>query len=67
MPEKRLQETRRAVKIAATIMRTAGLCRYDSPEKCRRVSVDGETCVKCIEGWLLKKAHGELKAERKER
>lgn len=67
MPEKRLQETRRAVKIAATIMRAAGLCRYDIPEKCRRASVDGETCDKCIEGWLLKKAHRELKAERKER
>ena len=69
MSEKRLKETQetaetRAVKIAATVMRGAGLCRYDSPEKCPRVFASGKTCDKCIEGWLLKKAREELEAEK---
>lgn len=43
----------RAVKIAAKIMQAAGLCRYDSVSKCRRVYVDESTCDKCIRSWLL--------------
>lgn len=52
---------RRAVKIAARIMQAAGLCRYDSLEKCHRIYVDEKTCDKCIESWLLAKAKKELK------
>lgn len=52
---------RRAVKIAARVMQAAGLCRYDSPAKCRRAYVDEKTCDKCIESWLLSKARKELK------
>lgn len=54
---------KRAVKIAAKIMQAAGLCRYKSVEKCRRVYVDENTCDKCIEAWLLSKARKELKKE----
>ncbi len=66
MSEKRLQETinARAVKIAAKIMQAAGLCRYDGPEKCRRMFVDEKICDKCIERWLLLKARKELRAEK---
>ena len=46
----------RAVKIAARVMQAAGLCRYDSPAKCRRRHVDEETCDRCIEAWLIAKA-----------
>lgn len=51
---------KRAVKIAASIMRTAGLCIHESPAKCRRIYVDEKICDKCIREWLLKKAHKEL-------
>lgn len=51
----------RAVKIAASIMREVGLCRYDSPIKCRRLFADERTCEKCIENWLLAKAMKEMK------
>ena len=51
----------RAVKIAASIMREAGLCRYDSPGKCRRLFTDERTCEKCIASWLLAKARKEIK------
>lgn len=54
----------RAVKIAAKIMQAAGLCRYDSATKCRRVYVDESTCDKCIAAWLLAKARKELKAKK---
>lgn len=29
--------TKQAVKIAAAVMQAAGICRYDSLDKCRRV------------------------------
>ena len=51
---------RRAVKIAAKIMSAAGLCRYDTPLKCRRLWTDMTTCDKCLEQWLLRKAKAEL-------
>ena len=54
----------RAVKIAARVMQAAGLCRYDSVDKCRRIFVDEKVCEGCIRGWLLGKARKELK-ERK--
>lgn len=50
----------RAVKIAANIMRTAGLCRYDDVGKCRRIFVDEKTCDECIRRWLLSRARKEL-------
>lgn len=50
----------RAVKIAARTMQAAGLCRYDRPDKCKRVRVDEKTCDKCIREWLLSKARKEL-------
>ena len=53
----------RAVKIAATIMQAAGLCRYDSIAKCQRISVDSITCEMCIRAWLLSKAKKELEKE----
>lgn len=53
----------RAVKIAAKVMQAAGLCRYDTPTKCRRVSVDEATCDKCIRAWLINKARRELERE----
>lgn len=52
---------RRAVHIAAVIMQADGLCRYDSVDKCHRLYVEDETCVKCIEKWLLNKARKELR------
>lgn len=54
---------RRAVKIAATVMRAGGLCRYDDVGKCHRLYVDESTCDACIEMWLLSKARKELKKE----
>ncbi|MDE6518132.1 MAG: hypothetical protein K2L18_09860 [Acetatifactor sp.] len=54
----------RAVKIAAKIMKAAGLCRYDTPAKCSRISVDEATCDKCMRTWLRSKARKELKEER---
>lgn len=56
-------EEARALKIAAKIMQAAGLCRYDSPMKCRRIRTDAETCDKCIRAWLIAKARKELKEE----
>lgn len=54
---------KRAVKIAAQVMQAAGLCRYDAPEKCKRVYVHEIVCDKCIESWLISKAKAELKKE----
>jgi len=54
----------RAVKIAAKVMQAAGLCRYDSQEKCHRVYVDEKTCDECMRKWLLSKARKELKNEK---
>ena len=50
----------RAVEIAAVVMQAAGLCRYDSVDKCRRVFPDESTCERCIKNWLLSKARAEL-------
>ena len=52
--------TKQAVKIAAAVMQAAGICRYDSPDKCRRVYTSEKTCEKCIESWLVAKAKKEL-------
>ena len=57
----------RAVKIAADIMRSAGLCRYESPAKCRRMFVDENICEDCIRRWLLSKARKELGKAGKEK
>ena len=51
----------RAVKIAASMMMAAGLCRHDNMTRCRRKYVDDDVCGRCIEKWLLKKAQEELK------
>lgn len=51
----------RAVTIAAKVMQAAGLCRYDTPEKCHRVYVDETICDKCIKAWLFSKARKELR------
>lgn len=50
----------RALKIAAHIMHNAGLCRYESYSKCRRIHVDDIVCEKCIRAWLIAKAKQEL-------
>lgn len=55
---------RRAVHIAAVVMNAAGLCRYDTVDKCRHHYPDDATCEKCIEKWLLAKARKELKRGR---
>lgn len=52
---------RRAVHIAAVIMNAAGLCRYDTVDKCRHSYPNDATCEKCIERWLLAKAEKELR------
>lgn len=57
----------RAVKIAAVVMQAAGLCRYDTVDKCRRVFVDEKVCEDCIRSWLLSKARKELRKESKNR
>ena len=46
----------RAVKIAAKVMQAAGLCRYDSIDKCHRIYVDEAICERCIRSWLISKA-----------
>lgn len=53
----------RALKIAVKVLVAAGVCRYDSVEKCRRVFVTEETCDKCIKNWLISRARKELKSE----
>lgn len=53
----------RAVKIAAKVMVAAGLCRYDTVDKCRRVYVTEAACDACIRTWLLSKARKELREE----
>lgn len=51
---------KRAVKIAAWIMEEAGLCRFESYDKCRRLYIDEKICTECIRRWLLNKARKEL-------
>lgn len=54
----------RAVKIAAKVMMRAGLCRFDTPTKCRKVLEPSEAdCTGCIKRWLLGKAKAELERE----
>ena len=55
----------RAVKVAAKVMRAAGLCRFDTITKCRRLYVDETSSDACIRSWLLAKARKELKGESK--
>lgn len=57
------RRARRAVHIAAVVMQAAGMCRYDSYEKCRRFDHTNTKCTDCIEKWLLAKARQELKQE----
>lgn len=54
---------RRAVHIAAVVLVVAGMCRYDTPTKCRRSYPSTEDCEKCIERWLLNKAKKQLQKE----
>ena len=51
---------KKAVKIAAYVMQAAGLCRYDSPLKCKKFTCSPEICDDCIEKWLIAKAKKEL-------
>lgn len=54
----------RAVRIAAKVMMRAGLCRYDSPMKCRKVLEPNEgDCIGCIKRCLIGKAKAELERE----
>lgn len=55
----------RALKIAARIMVADGLCRYDTPTKCHRLTTDETTCETCIRRWIVNKAKKELKSEAK--
>ena len=63
MTQGQRNEARRAVHIAAVVMQAAGLCRYDSFDKCRRFDPTDDDCVSCIEKWLLAKARMEIKRE----
>lgn len=59
---------KRALDIAATIMVRAGLCRYSSIDKCRRLGLVSERdCARCIKRWLLSKAKKELAKEREDK
>lgn len=53
----------RAVKIAAAVLVSDGVCRYESVTQCRRLFVTEEVCRKCIRSWLLSKARSELRKE----
>lgn len=46
----------RALNTAAKTMQEAGLCRYDTPTKCRRAYTNDTTCAKCIKAWMISKA-----------
>lgn len=54
----------RAVTIAAKVMVAAGLCRHDTPLKCKKFAVDDAVCDKCIRRWLISKAKKELGEEK---
>ncbi len=51
---------KKAVNIAAKVMQAAGLCRYDTPLKCRKLCICPEVCESCIEKWLIDKAKKEV-------
>ena len=53
----------RALTIAASLMERAGLCTR-TPQTCRKLFADRETCQECIRQFLIKKAMRELEAER---
>ena len=57
---------KRAVEIAAVIMARAGLCRYSSYDKCRRLGLVSERdCTRCLKLWLIGKAKKELAKEKR--
>ena len=59
---------KRAVEIAAVIMVRAGLCRYSSYDKCRRLGLVSERdCARCLKLWLLGKARKELAREKEDK
>ena len=59
---------KRAVEIAAVIMTRAGLCRYSSYDKCRRLGLVSERdCARCLKLWLLGKAKKELAREKEDK
>ena len=62
MPKEKTVEGR-ALEIAAVVMQAAGLCRYDSVDKCRKLSPNEDDCERCIKRWLLSKAQTELAKE----
>lgn len=52
----------RALDIAAKVLVADGVCRYDSPVKCRRVNPPSkEACDRCVKSWLLSKARKEMR------
>lgn len=54
----------RAVKIAAKIMQQAGMCRYGSASKCRKVYPPSTAdCAGCIKRFLLGMAKKQLERE----
>lgn len=53
----------RALKIASVIMTEAGLCRYETPNRCQRWMASEDACEKCIRVWLLNRARRELRQE----
>ena len=59
---------KRAVEIAAVIMVRAGLCRFNSYDKCRRLGLVSERdCTRCLKLWLIGKAKKELAKEKEDK
>lgn len=59
---KKQSDVERALDIAARVLVAAGVCRYDSATKCRRVYPPTEKdCDRCVKSWLLSKARKELR------
>ena len=59
---------KRAVEIAAVIMVRAGLCRFNSYDKCRRLGLVSERdCTRCLKLWLIGKAKKELTKEKEDK
>lgn len=56
----------RALDISATIMRCAGLCRFDSKDLCHFNDPSASCCDDCIKSWLYYTARKELYPDEKE-
>ena len=53
----------RALRIASIIMAEAGLCKFETPNRCTRWMAGEDACPKCIGVWLRNRARRELRQE----